>query len=116
MKLTKRARNLRINSTEVEKKLWYHLRNKQLDGYKFRRQYPVGNYIADFVCVSLKIIIELDGGQYAEQLEYDKKRDKYLGKQGYKVIRFWNNDVTDHLEGILKTISLTLSQRKRVLT
>ena len=115
MKLTKRARNLRVNSTEVEKKLWHHLRNNQLNGYKFRRQYPIGNYIADFVCVSLKLIIELDGGQHADQQIYDKKREQYLEKQGYKVIRFWNNDVIENLDGILEALTLALSQREMEL-
>jgi len=73
MKLTKTARNLRINSTEVEKKLWYNLRNKQLHGYKFRRQYPIGNYIVDFTCISLKLVVELDGGQHDGQKNMIKK-------------------------------------------
>jgi very-short-patch-repair endonuclease len=93
MNLTKNARLLRKNQTEVEQFLWKQLRNRQLFGHKFRRQFPIEPYIVDFVCLELKLIIELDGGQHADQIDYDNQRSLYLEKRGFKVIRFWNNEV-----------------------
>lgn len=110
------ARELRGNQTDVEKKLWHLLRNKRFFGYKFYREVPIGNYIADFVCKSEKLIIELDGGQHATQKNYDQERTEFLTKQGFKVIRFWNNELNESLEVVLLTIlsalrneSLTMS-------
>jgi very-short-patch-repair endonuclease len=88
-----RARALRNNPTEIEKLLWRRLRMWQLDGYKFRRQQPLGNYIVDFVCLEKRLIVELDGGQHAEQSDYDARRDAWLSQQDFSVLRFWNNDV-----------------------
>jgi len=100
------ARNLRKNQTEQEKKVWNLLRNQQFYGFKFRRQYPIGNYIVDFVCKEKKIIIEIDGGQHniKENIYKDNERTKYLEMKGYKIIRFWNNDINNNLEGVFKKL------------
>ena len=102
------SRALRSNPTEVEKQLWYHLRNKQM-GVKFRRQYQITPYIVDFVCLTEKLIIELDGGQHNEQ--DDKKRTSYLKNQGYKVLRFWNNEIIENLEDALEVIKSHLPNK-----
>ena len=99
-----RARTLRKNPTEAEKVLWSHLRFWQVDGYKFRRQQPIGNYIVDFVCLEKKLIIELDGGQHAEQNDYDARRDAWLREQGFTVLRFWNNDVLQNVSSVKDAI------------
>ena len=103
-----RARGLRKNPTEAEKLMWNHLRFWQVDGYKFRRQQPLGKYIVDFVCLEKKLIIELDGGQHAEQVEYDSTRDGWLGAQGFRIIRFWNNDVLKNSDGVKQEILTAL--------
>lgn len=113
MDLLTKARELRRNPTDAEKLLWRHLRNRQLNGYKFKRQVPINNYIVDFVCESAKLIIELDGGQHADQIAYDRKRSNFLESMNFKVIRFWNNDVLQNIDGVLSTLTLTLSQRER---
>jgi len=104
--LTKYAKKLRQDSTDAENKLWYFLKAKQLNGLKFRRQQPIGKYIVDFVCFSKKIVIELDGGQHDEiqNLEKDQLRDQWLNSQGYKVLRFWNHDVQENIEGVYDEI------------
>jgi len=99
-----RARALRKNLTEAEKVLWNHLRFWQVDGYKFRRQQPLGNYIVDFVCLEKRLIIEIDGGQHAEQSSYDAERDAWLRGQGFSVLRFWNNDVLQNISGVKDAI------------
>ncbi|MDO9052742.1 MAG: endonuclease domain-containing protein [Gallionella sp.] len=103
------AKTLRTHQTEAEQRLWYHLRAHRFMGLKFKRQKPMGRYIADFVCMERRLIIEIDGGQHAEQLEYDQRRDMWLRSQGYTVLRFWNNDVMQQLEGVLEQIRITLS-------
>lgn len=103
------AKALRSNQTEAEQRLWYHLRAHRFMGLKFKRQKPVGRYIVDFVCLEHRLIIELDGGQHAEQVVYDQHRDAWLRSQGYTVLRFWNNDVMQQLEGVLEQIRCTLS-------
>ena len=100
---TQNARRLRNESTEAEKKLWFYLKSDQL-GCRFRRQLSIGPYIADFACPEKKLVIELDGGQHAEQQGYDDARTKYIESKGYKVLRFWNNDILGNIEGILETI------------
>ena len=97
------AIELRKEPTPAERKLWAIIRNDQL-GVNFRRQHAVGNYIPDFVCVQKKLIIELDGSQHLEQEEYDEERTKYLNSLGYKVIRFWNNEVTNNIDGVILAI------------
>jgi len=99
-----RARNLRKNQTEAEKLLWSYLRNRQIEGCKFRRQWPIGAYIVDFACLSRQLVIELDGGQHAEAITYDKTRTRFLEAKGYKVIRFWNNDMLANPVAVLQQI------------
>jgi very-short-patch-repair endonuclease len=98
------ARVLRRNPTEAEKLLWNHLRYWQIDGYKFRRQQPLGKYIVDIICFEKKLILELDGGQHAEQVKYDSERDVWLREQGFSVLRFWNNDVLQNINGVNESI------------
>jgi very-short-patch-repair endonuclease len=100
------AKDLRSRSTDVERILWCHIRAKRLDGLKFRRQHPIGKYIVDFVCLERKIVIELDGGQHAKPgtEAYDRERDNRLEKEGYRVLRFWDNDVLLNTKGILEVI------------
>ena len=101
------ARRLRVNQTDAETVLWNRIRNRQIDGYKFARQVPIGAYICDFVCREKRIVIEVDGGQHAESAT-DAVRDRYLIAEGYRVLRFWNNDVLGNLEGVLATIQSEL--------
>ena len=86
------ARRLRRNPTDAEKRLWSKLRHKQLSGHRFRRQVPIGPYIVDFACLGARLIVEVDGGQHANQIERDNARTAWLGGQGFRVLRFWNND------------------------
>jgi very-short-patch-repair endonuclease len=106
-----RARTLRRNSTDAEKALWRGLRDA-FPHAKFRRQVPVGPYFADFLSFSTKLIIEVDGGQHAEAASYDEARTRFLERSGYRVIRFWNNDVLTNLDGVLTQISLSLGERE----
>jgi very-short-patch-repair endonuclease len=99
-----RARQLRRNPTDAERLLWQKLRFWQVDGCKFRRQQPLGRYIVDFVCLQKRLIIELDGGQHAQQTDYDKDRDGWLRDQGFVVLRFWNNHVLNNSDGIMEVI------------
>lgn len=101
---TVKARYLRREMTDVERLLWRALRVKQLHGHRFRRQHPVGSYITDFACIEQKIIIELDGGQHQENLTYDEQRTAFLQAHGWRVLRFWNTDVLNNLDGVLATI------------
>ncbi len=117
MDIRQKARQLRKNSTDAERKLWQHLRSRQFGRWKFRRQFPVGQYIVDFVCIDLKLIVEIDGSQHAEQIIYDSKRTSFLQSKGYRVVRFWNNEVLENISGVLETLALTLtlSQGEREL-
>lgn len=103
---TFRARNLRKNATIQEKRLWNILKNRQFHNLRFKRQVPIGHYIVDFVCPEIKLIIELDGAQHNEEngIEYDANRTEYLKSKGYNVIRFWNNEVYQNIEGVIKEI------------
>ena len=103
------AKALRTNQTEAEQRLWYHLRAHRFMGLKFKRQKIMGRYIVDFVCVEQRLIIELDGGQHAEQVTHDQQRDEWLRSQGYTVLRFWNNEVMQQLEGVLEQIRCTVA-------
>ncbi len=100
------SKELRKNMTDTENLLWYYLRDRQLNGCKFRRQEAIDNYIADFVCYEKKLIIELDGGQHNEDenVKKDRNRQKYLEDNGFKVLRFWNNEVNENIEGVLNSI------------
>lgn len=103
-RLTGLARNLRNNATEAEQRLWLHLRASRFEGAKFTRQFPIGNFIADFACRSLRIAVELDGGQHAES-PTDANRTRIIEAHGYRVIRFWNNEVFENLDGVLTVIA-----------
>lgn len=98
------VRKLRRNQTDAERTLWFRLRDRRLRGMKFRRQAPIDNYIVDFCCESSRLIVELDGGQHAEQTAEDAQRTAVLEANGYLVLRFWNNDVLQNIDGVLKTI------------
>ena len=102
---TTRARSLRSAMTDAERLLWYAIRGKQLNNHRFRRQHPIGNYIVDFACLKQNIVIELDGGQHQDQFEYDERRSAYLQAHGWQVLRFWNNDVLNNLDGVLAVIA-----------
>jgi very-short-patch-repair endonuclease len=95
---------LRKRPTDAEQLLWRHLRMKQMEGLKFRRQQPIDHYIADFVCFENRIIIEVDGGQHAAEGNKDKERDSYVQQLGFKVLRFWNNEVFQNITGVLEVI------------
>ena len=103
-----RARELRRKMTDVEKLLWRCLRNRQLGGYKFRRQHPIGPFFVDFVCLEKKLVIELDGSQHAKSLAKDIKRSDYLRERGYHVLRFWNNEVLEKTTPVLNVILSSL--------
>jgi BirA family biotin operon repressor/biotin-[acetyl-CoA-carboxylase] ligase len=103
-RLTGLARNLRNNATEAERRLWLHLRASQFGGVKFTRQFPIGDFIADFACRSLRLAIELDGGQHADSAT-DANRNRVIEAHGYRVIRFWNNEVLGNIDGVLQVIA-----------
>ena len=102
--LNERARTLRKNSTEAEKRIWSYLRNRRLNGFKFIRQFIVEPYIVDFICREKMLILEIDGGQHNERIEYDKERTCFLEAKGYRVLRFWNNEVLINHENVLALI------------
>jgi very-short-patch-repair endonuclease len=99
-----RARSLRRDMTEAEKKLWSVLRDNGVAGFAFRRQVPIGAFIADFVCQKAKIIIEVDGGQHDRSSEQELARTAFLNSEGYRVLRFWNNEVMANLDGVYESI------------
>ena len=109
MDLLNNAKSLRSNQTDAEIKLWYRLRAHRFLGLKFKRQKPIGIYIVDFVSVEQKLIIELDGGQHAENVDYDEARTKFLESVGYKVLRFWNNQVLQEMESVLEAIRIEIA-------
>ena len=106
-----RRRELRRNSTDAEKKLWLKLRAKQLNGFKFYRQFAAEHYILDFYCPSCRLAVELDGSQHVEekQLICDEKRTRYLNRQNIQVIRFWDNDIFKNIDGVLREIEENLT-------
>jgi primosomal protein N' (replication factor Y) len=101
------ARAMRREPTEAERLLWARLRDRRLGGYKFRRQHPLGAFVADFACLERRVIVEADGGQHVES-EYDAYRSECLGKQGWQVIRFWNNEVRENPDGVAEATLLVL--------
>ena len=107
-KTTRIARRLRTDQTDAETVLWNRIRNRQIDGHKFVRQMPIENYICDFVCRERLLIIEVDGGQHNESAA-DAIRDRRLNEAGYRVLRFWNNDVLGNIDGVLEMIQAALS-------
>jgi len=106
---TMRSRELRLNATEAERKLWAQLSARKVSGIRFNRQFPIGPFICDFVSRTAKLVIEVDGGQHAVDVEKDQSRTAYLEAQGYRVIRFWNNDVLDRIEGVVNEIERMLA-------
>ena len=107
-RLTPVARKLRRNQTEVEDHLWQRLRNRQIEGEKFVFQFPIGPHIADFACRTARLVIELDGRQHADATEADAARTETIESFGYRVIRFWNSDVTTNIDGVLEAIRYEL--------
>jgi very-short-patch-repair endonuclease len=106
------ARSLRRRSTEPEKRLWHSLRDRQLDGWKFRRQVPVDRFVVDFLCHDAKLIIELDGGPHAENIRADLARTEILENCGYRVARYWNSEILQNFENVLEDILAHLNRRK----
>lgn len=104
----KNAKQLRKHQTEAELRLWYHLRAHRFMGLKFKRQKPLGPYIADFVCLEYGLVIEVDGGQHDQQRAYDSQREGWLTAQGFTVLRFWNNDVLRDTHRVLERIRLAV--------
>ncbi len=103
-----RARRLRTEMTDAEVRLWIQLRRRQIDGYRFRRQVPIGPYVVDFACLNARLVIEVDGGQHTEAVERDDRRTVWLESRGFRVLRFWNTDVLQRTEGVLESIRATL--------
>lgn len=103
-----RARQLRRDQTDAEQTLWARLRDRQLCGAKFRRQHPIGPLVTDFCCPKRKLVVELDGGQHAEEIAADQKRSRFLEAQGYRVLRFWNHDVLSDTASVLERIAEVL--------
>ena len=107
-RLLRHARDMRSVQTDAEEVLWYHLRARRFQGVKFRRQRPVGPYIVDFVCLECWLVLELDGGQHCETVARDARRDAWLAANGYRVLRFWNNEVMQRLPDVLECIRVAL--------
>jgi very-short-patch-repair endonuclease len=104
----KLQRALRSNMTDAEQALWHLLRCRQISGLKFRRQHPFGNYILDFVCLENKLVIEVDGGQHGQQAGYDENRAQKLQAAGFRVLRFWDNEVLNEIESVKEKIWLAV--------
>jgi very-short-patch-repair endonuclease len=104
------ARRLRRDSTDTERRLWAVLRDRRLAGYRFRRQHPIGNFIVDFACTRHRLIIEADGGQHADN-DTDQRRSAVLQAEGWRLIRFWNNEVLTNTEGVIEVILQALQER-----
>lgn len=102
--LTRRARELRVRPTDAERRLWHALRDRGVDGHKFRRQRVIGDYIVDFVCLDGWLVVEVDGNHHAEQTAYDAARDRWLSGQGFRVLRFSDRDVLTELDAVLAVI------------
>jgi len=109
---TSRARRLRRDQTDAERKLWNRIRSRSIDGCKFVRQEPIGPYFVDFVCRERRLVIELDGGQHNEN-ERDAVRDRWLADHRYRVLRFWNNEVLSNMDGVLEVIAAALDMEQR---
>ncbi len=111
--LKHRARQMRNNPTDAERKLWYELRKRRLSGYPFLRQRVINGMIVDFVCRKTKLVIEVDGGQHDQTKQTDAYRTQCLNRAGYHVLRFWNNEVTHNTQAVLQTIDQTLIEQDR---
>jgi 2-isopropylmalate synthase len=112
---TLRARALRTQMTDAERKLWLALRDRRFAGVKFRRQAPVGPFIADFICFDARLVIEVDGGQHADSSS-DVRRDAWFARNGFRILRFWNNDVLLNTEGVLTAINDALAPANQAVT
>jgi very-short-patch-repair endonuclease len=108
---TQRARELRSKPTDAERLLWRAIRQSQLNGYKFTRQFPIGPFIVDFCCRYERLVVEIDGGGHDTQRPYDVSRTEWLARAGYTVLRFWNNEVLGNLEGVIAAISAQLDKK-----
>jgi len=106
----KLQRTLRNNMADAEQALWHLLRGRQISGLKFRRQHPFGDYILDFVCLENKLVIEVDGGQHGQQAGYDENRTQELHAAGFRVLRFWNNEVLKEIESVKEKIGLAVQE------
>jgi very-short-patch-repair endonuclease len=100
----KTARDLRSNATDAQLRLWSALRRRQLGGLRFRRQVPLGRFVVDLACYDARLVVEVDGGQHAEHCEEDIARAAWLESRGFRILRFWNNEVFENLEGVLESI------------
>ncbi|MCA1749291.1 MAG: DUF559 domain-containing protein [Sphingomonadales bacterium] len=114
-RLTSTARRLRRDQTDAERNLWARLRNRQMENAKFRRQVPIGGRVADFACLALKLVIELDGSQHADNSR-DLERTEIIESDGFTVLRFWNSDVMGNLEGVLESVRNTILSIRSVGT
>ena len=105
------ARKLRTNPTKAERRPWSRLRRRQLAGFKFRRQHPIGIYVCDFICLEARVIVELDGSQHLEQAPHDQHRDAVLRASGFRTLRFWNGDVLSRTDTVVETIYEALNRK-----
>jgi very-short-patch-repair endonuclease len=105
--MRRRARVLRQAMTDAERKLWYALRDRRFANFKFRRQVPIGPFIADFVCFEARLVVEVDGGQHAES-QYDQRRDRWFATNDFRVLRFWNNEVLANVQGVMTVLAQAL--------
>ena len=106
----KRARQLRRDGTDAERLFWSKVRDRQLHNAKFRRQHPIGPYVADFVCLRHRLVIELDGGQHNSDPTKEAERTRFIEAEGFRVLRFWNNEALENLDGVLEAIALALER------
>jgi very-short-patch-repair endonuclease len=111
-----RARRLRREMTQQERLLWYQLRDRRLAGAKFRKQMWLGGYIADFACADARLVVEADGSQHADNADYDADRAAAFARLGWRTLRFWNNEITENLEGVLTLIANALPSPSRPAT
>jgi len=105
---TARARELRRSQTDAEAKLWFHLRDRRLGGFKFRRQVPLGSFIVDFLCNDVRLVVEVDGGQHVDRANYDAQRTCFLESLGLTIVRYWNDDILLRTDEILADLSMRL--------
>jgi very-short-patch-repair endonuclease len=106
------SRKLRKNPTDAERLLWRHIRMQQVGNFRFRRQHPIGKYIVDFACTEKRLIVEIDGGHHADRVDYDVGRTRYFEARGYRVLRFWDNEVLKSIDAVKEQIWLTLSSKE----
>src|SRR5437867_4479771 len=107
--LSPHTKRLRRNDTDAERKLWMRLRDRQLNGLKFRRQQTIGRFIVDFFCAEYRLVIELDGAHHADQIQADQRRTEFLNKAGYRVLRFWDHEVLTSIEAVLQQITYVVN-------